>query len=68
VNGKDTGMCVTLSRTLQVDTALMLPFLRSHGLRRGARRRQGCPEHQERKLCSLIRLFFRTDFVHVRAL
>ena len=41
---------------------------RSHGLRRGARRRQGCPGHQGRKLCSLIRLSCPTDFVLVRAL
>ena len=29
---------------------------RSHSLHRGARRRQGCTGHPERKLCSLIRL------------
>ena len=39
---------------------------RSHGLRRGARRRQGCPGHLGGKLCSLIRLSCRTDFVLVR--
>ena len=41
---------------------------RSHGLRGGARRRQGCPGHQERTLRSLIRLSCHTDFVLVRAL
>ncbi len=41
---------------------------RSHGLRRGARRRQGYPGHPERKLCSLIRLCCHTDFVLVCAL
>ncbi len=29
---------------------------------------QGCPGHEERKLCSLIRLSCDTDFVLVRAL
>ena len=41
--------------------------IRSHGLRRGARRRQGCPGHPGRKLCSLSRLSCHTDFVLVRA-
>jgi hypothetical protein len=33
---------------------------RPHGLRPGARRRQGCPRHQDRNLCSLIRLSCHT--------
>ena len=42
--------------------------MRSHGLRRGARCRQCCAGHPERKLCSLIRLSCHTDFVLVSAL
>ena len=41
---------------------------RSHGLCRGARRRQGCLGHPGGKLCSRIRLSCHTDFVLVRAL
>jgi membrane-bound ClpP family serine protease len=43
-------------------------LVRSHGLCRGARRREGYPGHPGRKLCSLIRLSCYTDFVLLREL
>jgi hypothetical protein len=68
VRGKGGGMCKLSVHFEGKDCTYGGHRSRSHGLRRGACRGQGCPGHPGRKLCSLIRLFFRTDFVLVSEL
>jgi hypothetical protein len=67
VSGKD-GVCNLSAHFAERNCTDSCRQERPHGLRRGARRRPGCPGHPGCKLCSLTRLFFRTDFVLVRAL
>ncbi len=61
-------VCYLSAHFVGMDCTYLGRLFRSHGLRGGARHRQGCPGHEERKLCSLIRLSCNTDFVLVRAL
>ncbi len=61
-------VCNLSAHFVGMDCTYACRWERSDGLCRGARRRQGCPGHEERKLCSLTRLSCHTDFVLVRAL
>ncbi len=50
-------MCNLNAHSAGMDCTYECRRERYNGHRRGARRRQGCPEHKGRKLCSLIRRF-----------